>query len=205
MDGVISDTQKNHSQTEAAILNDYGINITPDEITAKYSSVRVEDIFGELFKKYNIEADIEALVIKKREMVLKSLKKEVGPIAGIHDLINNLYAMRYKLAVGTTSSVENANIILKTLKLFDKFSFIGSGHDVKRGKPFPDIFLLVAKKLRLKPKECLVIEDGIAGMEAARKAGMKCIGLVNDKTKKYPADIVVEKLADISLELIRNL
>jgi len=52
MDGVISDTQQNHSQTEAAILNDCGIKITADEVTAKYSSVRVEDIFRDLFKKY---------------------------------------------------------------------------------------------------------------------------------------------------------
>ena len=203
MDGVISDTQQNHSQTEAAILNDCGIKITADEVTAKYS--RVEDIFRDLFKKYNIQADIEALAVKKRKMVLASLKKEVTPIEGIHNLVNTLYSAKYELAVGTTSSVANANIILKTLKLSDKFSFIASGHDVKNGKPAPDVFLLAAKKLKVKPQECLVIEDGLAGMQAAKNAGMKCIGLVKTKNKNYQADILVNKLGDISLELIKKL
>lgn len=205
MDGVISDTQKNHSQAEADILNDCGIKITPDEITASYSSVRVEDIFSDLFKRYNIQADIEALAAKKRQMLLASLKKEVTPIEGIHNLVKVLHNSKYKLAVGTTSSVTNANIILKTLKLSDKFSFVASGHDVKNGKPAPDIFLLAAKKLQVKPQECLVIEDGLAGMQAAKNANMKCIGLVKEKNKKYPADILVNKLADVSLGLINKL
>ena len=138
-------------------------------------------------------------------MVLASLKKEVTPIEGIHNLVNTLYSAKYELAVGTTSSVANANIILKTLKLSDKFSFIASGHDVKNGKPAPDVFLLAAKKLKVKPQECLVIEDGLAGMQAAKNAGMKCIGLVKTKNKNYQADILVNKLGDISLELIKKL
>ena len=65
--------------------------------------------------------------------------------------------------------------------------------------------MLAAKKLKVKPQECLVIEDGLAGMQAAKNAGMKCIGFVKKKNKKYPADILVDKLSDISLELIRKI
>jgi beta-phosphoglucomutase-like phosphatase (HAD superfamily) len=71
------------------------------------------------------------------------------------------------------------------------------------GKPEPDVFLLAAERLGASPKECLVIEDGIHGMVAARKAGMYCVGLVRDDDHDinvYPADILVKDLREVRLE-----
>ena len=80
-----------------------------------------------------------------------------------------------------------------------------SGHEVKDGKPAPDVFLLAAERLDVLPLECIVIEDGLSGMQAAQAANMKCIGYVPDKSKQYPADTLVTHLDEITLELIEVL
>ena len=76
---------------------------------------------------------------------------------------------------------------------------------VSHGKPDPEIFLLAASRINIKPQECLVIEDGISGMEAAKSAKMKCIGLVEKKSKNYPTKNQVLSLFEITNDYLKNL
>ena len=71
--------------------------------------------------------------------------------------------------------------------------------------PDPEIFLLAASKIHVDPKKCLVIEDGISGMKAAKSANMKCIGLVSDKNKNYPTKNLVTSLAEITPEYLNQI
>jgi beta-phosphoglucomutase family hydrolase len=205
MDGVISDTQKIHSALESEILNNHGIKITPEEITAKYSGRRAIDFFTELFKEADIDISqekISKLVHDKRDKMIESLKKNTPPIPGIFELVDRLCNANLKLGIASTSTLPNINVVVDKLNLKDKFTVLTSGHEVKDGKPAPDVFLLAAERLDVLPHECIVIEDGISGMQAAAAAKMKCIGYVPDKDKKYPADILVTHLDEITLELI---
>jgi len=200
MDGVISDTQKLHSKVEAEILNRYGIDITPNEITKKYSGVKTSDFFHDLLKdKY---VDVNLLLEEKWKKMINLARENVPEIDGSTNLINLLKEDGFSLAVASASRMEFIKLVLFKLKLEDKFEQVVSADEVKNGKPAPDIFLLAAKKLNKKPEECLVIEDGISGMEGARNAKMKCIGLVQNLNEEYPADILVTDLKQISLEKI---
>ena len=208
MDGVISDTQKIHSALEAEILNNHGINITAEEITARYSGRRAVDFFTELFKEADIDISqekISQLVHDKRDKMIESLKKFTPPIPGIFELVDRLVNANLKLAVASTSTLPNINVIMDKLDLKKKFDILTSGHEVKDGKPAPDVFLLAAERLDVLPLECIVIEDGLSGMQAAQAANMKCIGYVPDKSKQYPADTLVTHLDEITLELIEVL
>ena len=90
------------------------------------------------------------------------------------------------------------NLVLRELKLRRYFDALVSGESLKKGKPNPAIFLATAKKIAVKPNQCLVIEDGLSGMIAAKRGRMKCIGLVKKKNKrKYPADFLVTNLKEI--------
>lgn len=205
MDGVISDTQVIHAKVESEILKEYGIEIHPDEITNRFAGVAISEIFQEIFSDFNKEMPaIEELIKTKWETMERLAKNNVKEIPGTGEFIQSLKILGLPIAVASASRLAFIKLILSELNLIEKFNVISSAEEVKRGKPEPDLFLLAAERLGILPKDCLVIEDGISGMIAAKKAGMKCIGLVrHEESKNYPADFLVKDLRDVPTELFK--
>jgi HAD superfamily hydrolase (TIGR01509 family) len=204
MDGVISDTQNLHSKVESELLARFGVIISPEEITKLYSGVRTKEFFNDLLSDTRVSFDLDSLMDEKWLRMSEYASKSVVPIDGSVDLIKRLYSQGYSLAVASASNFKYVKTVLKTLDVFDYFSFIVSGDMVKSGKPDPESFLLAASKMNISPKNCLVIEDGISGMHAAKSAGMFCVGLV-DGAGDYPTNNLVSSLSQINLEYLNNL
>ena len=99
------------------------------------------------------------------------------------------------------SASKNARLVLNKLKIFDYFDLIGDGNCVINSKPAPDIFLYCAKQLGVFPENCIVIEDAEAGIEAAKQAGMKTVG-IGSREKLNKADYIYFSPADIDLNII---
>lgn len=205
MDGVISDTQKFHAQVESELLAGCGIHLTSAEITKRYAGVRTADFFKELLETQSEKYDAEALAGKKQEMMEKLASISVDAIDGSIDLIKRLYSEGYVLAVASASNLNYVQKVLNKLEIINYFSFVASGDMVASGKPSPEIFLLAASKINIIPGECLVIEDGINGMEAAKRAGMQCIGLAADKGKNYPTKNLVISLSEVTADLLNTI
>lgn len=205
MDGVVSDTQTLHANIEEVLLKKYGVEMTTDEITEKYAGIADREWFAMLIKDFALKTDIESITKEKHKNLLKVAKNNIKSIPGAIELIKGSKNY-FKLALASASEFEFINLVLSELKIEDKFDVLTSASELEKGKPDPQIFLLTAQRLKLKPEECLVIEDGVNGMIAAKAAGMKCIGLVVVRDKsKYPADSLVISLKDINLEQIRDL
>lgn len=202
MDGVISDTQKWHSQIESRILSKYGIKIKPAEITRRYSGVRDVDFLRDLFIQNHVRAKPGKASAEKWAEMRKKAEKGIPPIKGAKKLIKSFKKSGLKLAVASSSPISFIETVLKKLEI-TQFDRISSSREVKNGKPSPDVFLLAARRIKVKPEECLVIEDGFSGMIAAKKAGMKCVAL--SKSKQNPADWTVGSLEKITLEKIQKL
>lgn len=204
MDGVISDTQVIHSSTESEMLKTYGIEMDPDEITRRYAGVEGKIMFPVIFKDAKKEMPpLDELLRRKWEMVDKIVKVSIKEIPGTREFIEQLKKYKVPIAVASASRLSFIKKVLSELNLTDKFDAISSSEEVEYGKPEPDIFLLSAKRLSVAPENCLVIEDGINGMIAAKRAGMQCIGLVinqNYKAEDYPADLLTEDLQDVPIE-----
>lgn len=205
MDGVISDTQKLHSKVEAELLNRYGIIITPSEITANYSGVRTKEFFDDLLKKQKQEYDLDSLMEEKWSQMEKYASESIDAIEGSIDLIRKLNDSNYPLAVASASNLNYVRTVLKTLGIIDHFSYIVSGDMVSKGKPNPESFLLASSKIGISPKYCLVIEDGVNGMQAAKMGGMKCVGLVKNLDKIYPTNNLVASLSEITIDYINQI
>ncbi len=204
MDGVISDTQKLHSKVESELLSRYGINISPLEITEKYSGVRTKEFFDDLLKKQNKKYDLDLLMQEKWSQMEKFAAESVSGIDGSVELIKRLYS-NYPLAVASASNLNYVKTVLKTLGVIDYFSYIVSGDMVSKGKPDPESFLLASSKIKIPPENCLVIEDGVSGMQAAITGNMKCIGLVTDRSKSYPTKNLVTSLSEITQDYINKI
>ncbi len=206
MDGVISDTQKLHAKVEAGILSKFGINISPEEITLRYSGVRTKEFFKELLTEAKVDFNLEELISEKWEKMNVLSRTEVECVDGIYELIDMLLENNIKIAVGTASNTRYAISVLEKLNIYNKFESIVTGDMVQRGKPDPAIFLLAAENIAIDPKDCLVIEDGISGMIAAKSANMKCIALVKKiDFDTYPSKNQVLSLSEITKEYLEGI
>jgi len=200
LDGVISDTNFLQSRVEENLLKKYGINLSYKEITEKYAGMSDKEFFKKVCKNFGKKCNVDKLINEKWKEILTIAKtKRIRPIKGSIKLINKLKKAGFKLGVASASRKEFIELVLSRLKVLDKIDAITSSTEVKKGKPDPEIFLLTAKKLKVNPKNCIVIEDGKLGMIAAKKAGMKCIGLVKNRKENYPADKIVSNLSQLSL------
>jgi sugar-phosphatase len=123
--------------------------------------------------------------------------------AGAKELLSNLPPKQW--AIVTSGSLRVASARLNYAKLPSPDVFI-TADDIKAGKPAPDAYLLAAKRLHVKPEDCVVVEDAPAGIQAGKSAGMKVIGIASSHSQEElrQADVVVQQLADIRIHIMGN-
>lgn len=207
MDGVISDTLGFHARAESKVLTSYGIKMTPRQIIREFNAVPDPVMFKAIFSRFNTYADIGKVIDEKWKIMQKFLKKNVNAIPGSLEFINLLHKNSIILGLASSTPMEFIEFITKTFNVKEKFKAFTSTAEVKHGKPSPDRFLLTAKKLGMKPQECLVMEDAVNGIVAAQRANMKCIAITTTHKKEelQGADRVIKSFKEIALEDLKNL
>ena len=141
-----------------------------------------------------------------KERYVRNMKKKVEAMPNIY-LLLEMTKKNFKVALGTNSRYREVEIIFNKLD-FDKYFDLKLARDhVKNPKPNPEIYLKAAELLGVKPNECIVFEDSIIGVKAAKAAGMYCIALVNTYTKDNlkEADILVNNYNEITLDVLKNM
>lgn len=198
LDGVISNTQPVHALLESQILQEHGISMDPAEISRRFAGVSGRDMWPTIFREAGRECpQHEMLSDLAFERLCRIPDSEILAIPGTLEVIRGLAGRRKPLAVASGSRPAFIDRVVTALRVKDHFRALVSSKEVPRGKPAPDVFLKAAQKLEVPPELCVVIEDGVSGMEGARAAGMRCIALVQDLSCEYPADIVVTDLRDV--------
>ena len=207
MDGVISNTQISHAQAESETLKIFGIDLTPQELSTRYAGVPDQVMFQQILQRFNKHVDINKIIEKKWLIMNGIIKNNIQPIPGVRDIIMLLYKEGYPLIVASASPTHFIETVLNSLHIRTFFRSIVSGDEVERGKPYPDLFLLAAKKLNIEPSNCLVIEDSSNGVQAAKNAEMKCIGITTTHSKKdlENADLVIDAFSKLTMEKIKSL
>tara|TARA_Y100000310_G_scaffold345402_1_gene464513 strand:+ start:21587 stop:22246 length:660 start_codon:yes stop_codon:yes gene_type:complete len=177
-DGVIIDSEPlRYATYKKLFLEEY--NITIPEDFKKVIGKKQEDNLKHFLQLFELQGDINDLV-NKRKLLLKSTfadSKNIIPIKGIQNILIKLHQRGIKLAIATSSTISYVQPILEYLNISQYFSSIVTGPEVINGKPAPDIFKLAAQKLNLHSEDCLVIEDSIAGIKAAKSAKMSCYAI----------------------------
>ncbi len=196
LDGVLVDSKSIHLKALEKMFKSKGINLTKEELRNSFGFT-VDHNVEEICRKRGLSCPVKEWSDEKRQLALKMLKNSKF-FPGTEDFLKKLNS--YRLGLASSSTIEEVNTSLKHLKKY--FDVITTREEVKKHKPAPDIYLLTAKKLNLKPEDCIVIEDSIAGVEAAKKAGMFCIAVLNSFPAKElkSADLVVKDLNDVRLK-----
>jgi beta-phosphoglucomutase len=179
LDGVIVSTDHHHYLSWKAITDQENIffNETINNKLRGISREQSLEIIAKESNKIYTKEDKEKLLVLKNAYYLESIKSLTpGDLReGIPELLGLLKDKGYKVAIGSSS--KNAKTILTFLGLSDFFDAVSDGNNISKSKPDPEVFLKAADMLQLDPKECVVVEDAIVGIEAAKRAGMEAYAI----------------------------
>lgn len=206
LDGVIVDTAKYHFLAWKKLANSIGVDFTHTQNEQLKGVSRVKSLEKILAwgNKSISEAEFMKLMALKNEDYLTYIDKmdvkEILP--DVTKTLDFLSDAKQHIALGSAS--KNARMILEKVNILEKFHIIVDGNDVTRAKPDPEVFLIAAQHLNVAPKDCIVFEDAVAGIQAANSAGMISIGIGNE-TNLHEADFVFNDFTEISAEFLNGL
>jgi beta-phosphoglucomutase family hydrolase len=200
VDGVIADTAEYHYLAWKDTLAGKGVDLTWDNFMRLFGQrpdTIVKDILGD-----NVPpAEFNAINTAKQADFRRRATGHVRPLPGAVELIKSLQEHGIKQAIASSAPPENIEVVIGGLGIEDSFQAIACGFDVPEGKPNPQIFLLAARKLGVRPSSCVVFEDAIAGVAGAKSAGMKCVAVTNSHpgSKLKKADLIIATLESITV------
>ena len=206
LDGVIVDTAKYHYAAWRKLANSLGFDFTEAQNEELKGVSRVNSL-EIILKIGNIdlsEDEKKSLLIEKNNEYLDYVNKMTSDeiLPGVIDILDFLDQNNIKYALGSAS--KNAPMILKKVGLINRFTALVDGNDVTKAKPNPEVFLIGAKKLCMNPENCVVVEDAIAGIQAANAANMTSIGIGNEKVLAG-SDYIFKNMAALTTDFLKNL
>jgi HAD superfamily hydrolase (TIGR01509 family) len=208
LDGVIIDSEPVHFNLEKKMFDELQIAVPAEEHNS-YVGMSSENMWEGIVSKYNLPYQAAELVQKKYALYLDHLinQRNLSPIPGVAELIEELYKNNFKLIIASSSPLEVIDAVIKKFNLSKYFIATVSGTELANSKPNPEIFLKAARLADSKPEECVVIEDSTNGVTAAKAASMKCIGFANPNSGNQNlnnADVIIKSFEEINVDFIRN-
>jgi len=208
LDGVLADSEPWWNQIDAKLLAEHGVS---------YRGEYHRNVLGVSYRlavefyrnAFHISASIEELMRRRGEIATDFFANRVGLFPSVKTTLEQLREMNLHLAVATSSVSASARPFLDRTGIRSLFGVVVTGDEVQRGKPHPDIYLRTAKRLGSSPEECLVIEDALAGVSAAKAANMRVAAIpdtrfVDPREYEMKADYVLGSLSEIPA-LIRRI
>ena len=205
-DGVVVDSSAHHERSWEILAAQRGLPLRADHFKrgfGKKNNVIIPDLGWA-----TDPADVAALAREKEE-IYRGLVRQHGikPLPGARELLVALQAADIPCAIGSSTERANLDCLLDLMDLRQFLGVIVSGEEVVHGKPDPSIFLLVAERLRCAPAECVVIEDALVGIEAARRAGIAVLAVATTEPASalMRADRVAPDLTAVDPALLASL
>ena len=201
LDGVLADSEPWWSKIDAELLAEYGVT---------YRGEYHQNVVGvsyrlavEFYRKaFGLSVPTEEMMRRRGEIATEFFANQVGLFPNVKEVLEELRQMKLHLAVATSSVSASARPFLDQHQLTGFFKVIVTGEEVERGKPAPDIYLCAAQKLGIPADTCLVVEDALPGVAAARAASMR-VAAIPDRRFVDPDEY--EKKADYVLSSLKEL
>jgi beta-phosphoglucomutase len=206
MDGVLADTTAQHLRAWQETFAKRGIKFTEADFMRGFgvrNNVIIKSVLGEDITG----AEIETIAREKEATFRGIIGKNVKPLPGALELLKALDERGIKMAIASSTVMENIRLIVGSLGIEKYFKAVITGHDVTEGKPHPQVFLKAAQRLGAEPGYSIVFEDAVAGVKAAKSAGMYCVAITttHPREKLKEADLIVDTLEEVSVEDLQRL
>ncbi len=188
MDGTLVDNMRFHSEAWVALSRRLGVEATPERFEREFAGKKNEEILPLLLGRHLPPDEVAQLAEEKETHYRKLYAPHLALMPGAEPLLARMMAARIQLAIATAAPTGNRSLVLDGLQLRSRFARIVGAEEVSHGKPAPDIFLKAASALSVEPSACVVFEDAVNGILAARAAGMVAVGI----TSTTPSELLRE-------------
>ena len=205
LDGVLVDTGEFHFQAWSGVLPEYGISFTRELFRATFG-MNNAGVLSTLLEQRLTPELLAEISDRKEQRFREAVRGRAQPLPGVLAWLEHLKAAGVRQAVASSAPPANIDVLVDELGLRSYFAAIVSGFDLP-GKPDPAVFLKAAHLIGVPPERCVVFEDAVAGVESAKRAGMKCVAVATTNLAHAlkGADVVVERLDELSLDTFQRL
>ncbi|WP_020527207.1 HAD family hydrolase [Flexithrix dorotheae] len=207
MDGVIVDSNPFHKISLNQFSEKYGKTFTEEELRQNLYGRRNSEWIPYLFGEDLSAEDIEKYSVEKEALFREIYKDDIVALPGLEDFLKLLESNSIAKAVATSAPRENVDFTLKMTNLEKYYPIILDSSHVSKGKPDPEVYLKTAEALRYLPEHCIVFEDSLPGVESAKRAGAKVVGLATTHSAKELADtdLVIDDFRELTLEKLYSI
>ncbi len=206
MDGVIVDTNPTHKIAIQQFCARYGLNLSEEELRTKVYGRTNRDWITNLFGKLT-EEQLEAYAFEKEQLFRELYAPIIEPVKGLVTFLELLKANNIPRSIATSAPPANVDFVLEATGIGHYFDFILDERVVSRGKPDPEIYLKSAKALNLPNAQCIVIEDSLSGVAAAKASGSKVIGITttHNKEELNDTDLIIKDFEKLTIDQLKGL
>ena len=177
MDGVLVDSERQICLAAIQMFKEIGVAAQPEDFIP-FVGAGENRYLGGVAEKYGIYLDIDAAKFRTYTIYAEIVHGQLKPLAGVHNFIAICRTKNIKTAIATSADLMKMEINLREIGLpAETFDATVNGLEVVHKKPSPEIYLTAARKVGIEPSRCLVVEDAINGVQAAKAAGMYCLAL----------------------------
>ena len=210
-DGTVADTKKTVMESFRRVLSEAGCTIS-DEFIERRIGVGTRKIMEDALRECGIDFDEEALekLVERKIEYQAEMTGAVDLFEGAVELLDTLYG-RVKIALATMGPRKVVDKLLSEKSIRRYFDVVVTADEASRPKPNPEIFLQAARRMKVRSEECLVVEDSIFGVKAAKAAGMGCIAVpsgayTGEELRKEEPDLLIDSLKEKKriMELIQQ-
>ncbi|CAN5493167.1 HAD family hydrolase [soil metagenome] len=211
VDGTLVDTAELHFEAWRRTCQELGRDFTRADFAATFGR-RNPEIMTELFGNRFTATEVDEIAIRKEDYYRDAVRIDgVALLPGVAVLLKGLQEAGFRQAVGSSAPRLNVDLILQLTNTGDYFAGISACEDAERGKPDPQVFLIAAKHMDIAPENCLVFEDAVAGIQAARNGGMRSVAITfvghhpAEKLQAAGADRIVATLEEVTVADVKRL
>ncbi|MEK7517373.1 MAG: HAD family phosphatase [Patescibacteria group bacterium] len=206
LNGVIIDDEKIHQKAWRQFCKKNGLNLTKNDYRQKVFGRTAKDTLKYLYKNQLTEDKLNQLASERIDIAIEMIKTKLKLPGGLKKLLALLNKNKISLAIATSSRARYVDFVTDKTKIRKHFKLIVTAQDVNKGKPYPEIYLKTAGKLKVDPNDCVVFEDSIQGVMAAKKAGMKVIAITTTHTKieLKQADKVIKSFTEVDYLMLKE-
>jgi beta-phosphoglucomutase len=204
MDGVLIDSESFIIKAASQMFAEQSLKVQPQDFHP-FTGTGEDRFIGGVAEKYNFPFDLQSSKKRTYDIYLEIIKGSLQPLNGVREFIVWCKKNGKKIAVASSADFRKVKGNLDEIKIPpETFDTVVTGSDVKHTKPDPEIFLLAAERIGLNPQDCLVIEDAVSGIKAAKAAGCKCLAITSSFTpSQLPgADFYAPDLANVPSDAI---
>ena len=194
MDGVIIDNTPLHQSVWREFAQLHGLNPSEDDIRATNGRRAIDvvlSLFGSIAHQQVVELAAARGALYRQYLQIS----DIQPVSGVKSFLERLGALGVPRVLATSARADNVTLVLNRLQLLSYFEDIVCASDVCNGKPHPEVYLTAARRAFVQPETCLVIEDSLPGIQAAKAAGAFCLGMTTSQSESSLKEVGADWVA----------